>query len=51
MCVTGMGNNMGKETGNVSQKRERSQARRTGILRRKKNEGWRKVKNGGKCVK
>ena len=23
MSVTGMGNNMGKETGNVSQKRER----------------------------
>ena len=34
-----------------SKERERSQARRTGILMRKKNEGWRKVKNGGKYNK
>jgi len=34
-----------------SRERDRSQARRPGILMRKKNEEWRKVKNGGKCIK
>lgn len=52
MCVTGMGNNMGKEMDNASQRetQKSSCAEKRGLMR-KKNEDWRKVKNGGKCIK
>ena len=52
VCLTGMGTDMGKEMGNVSQKeREKERDHRTGILMKKKNEEWRKVKSGGKWGK
>lgn len=44
-----MGKDMGKETGNVSQRERKDH--RTGILMKKKNEEWRQVMSGGEGVK
>ena len=44
-----MGKDMGKETGNVSQRERKDH--RTGILVKKKNKEWRQVMSGGEGLK